>query len=270
MCKLSIITINLNNGAGLRKTIESLVKQAFNDIEYIIIDGGSTDDSVEVIKEYGEKITYWVSESDKGIYNAMNKGILKSKGKYLHFLNSGDWLADNDVYKDIFTKEPDCDIIYGNLIKVYPTGKMVLDKGIEGNNITFLSMYLGNLNHQSSFIRKELFDHYGLYDEKYKILSDWKLFLQSMGLNEARVIYKDRNIAYFDMSGICNTQMDTRKMEKQEILKELIPAPILSDYENFGIDIFWIDFIKKHKITSKIFRLSQKVLIRFSRVLDKL
>lgn len=87
--KYSIITINYNNADGLRRTIESVVNQTYKDIEYIIIDGGSTDGSVDVIKEYGSQIDYWVSEPDKGIYNAMNKGILQAHGEYLNFMNSG-------------------------------------------------------------------------------------------------------------------------------------------------------------------------------------
>jgi len=83
--KLSIITVNLNNAAGLQKTIESVITQTFTDYEYIIIDGGSTDGSVDVIKQHADKITYWVSEPDKGIYNAMNKGILQAKGEYCLF-----------------------------------------------------------------------------------------------------------------------------------------------------------------------------------------
>jgi glycosyltransferase involved in cell wall biosynthesis len=88
--KLSVITINYNNAIGLRKTIESVVNQTFRDYEYIIIDGGSTDGSVDVIKEYADKIDYWVSEPDKGIYNAMNKGVAAAHGEYTNFLNSGD------------------------------------------------------------------------------------------------------------------------------------------------------------------------------------
>ncbi len=115
MVKLSIITVNLNNSAGLRKTIESIVKQTFKDFEYIIIDGGSTDGSAEVIKEFADKITYWVSEPDKGIYNAMNKGILHAKGEYLLFLNSGDWLADDDLLSKVFCEPRTADIIYGHM-----------------------------------------------------------------------------------------------------------------------------------------------------------
>jgi hypothetical protein len=131
-------------------------------------------------------------------------------------------------------------------------------------------MFLGTLNHGSSFIRKELFCHYGLYDEKYAIASDWKFFLQSAGMNEAKVIYQDINVAYFDMQGKSNNQMEIRQTEREKILKELVPAPILKDYENFGMDIFWIDFIKKHRITSRLFRVTQKVLIKFTEMLEKL
>lgn len=95
--KLSIITINYNNREGLRKTIESVVAQTTREFEYIVIDGGSTDGSVDVIKEFSDYIDYWVSEPDKGIYNAMNKGVKVAHGDYCQFLNSGDWLYDSNV-----------------------------------------------------------------------------------------------------------------------------------------------------------------------------
>src|SRR4051812_22804100 len=97
MPRLSIITINYNNVSGLRKTVESVVNQTSQDFEYIVIDGGSTDGSVDVLKQYAKKIKYWISEPDKGIYNAQNKGILKATGEYCHFINSGDYLVKNDV-----------------------------------------------------------------------------------------------------------------------------------------------------------------------------
>ncbi|MEP7170167.1 MAG: glycosyltransferase, partial [Bacteroidota bacterium] len=97
----SIITVNLNNAAGLKKTIESVVTQTFNDVEYIIIDGASTDGSKEVIKNYETKISYWVSEKDTGIYNAMNKAIKKAKAEYCLFLNSGDSLTNKKVLNDV-------------------------------------------------------------------------------------------------------------------------------------------------------------------------
>ena len=100
--KFSIITINYNNCEGLRRTIESVVNQTCHDFEYIIIDGGSTDGSVDVIKQYADQIDYWVSEPDKGIYNAMNKGVAVAKGEYCLFLNSGDSLHNNSALAKVF------------------------------------------------------------------------------------------------------------------------------------------------------------------------
>lgn len=108
MPKLTIITINLNNKAGLQTTIDSVIAQTYKDFEWIIIDGGSTDGSKELIEKYTNYIKYWVSEPDKGIYNAMNKGIKVAEGEYLQFLNSGDSLFSNSVLSDIFTPPHFC------------------------------------------------------------------------------------------------------------------------------------------------------------------
>src|SRR5690348_17657794 len=104
MPKLSIITINLNNVKGLQKTMESVFAQTFTDYEYIIIDGGSTDGSVSEIKKHQNKLVYWISENDKGIYNAMNKGIVKANGEYILFMNSGDYLYTDNTIKEVFQK----------------------------------------------------------------------------------------------------------------------------------------------------------------------
>ena len=96
-----IITINYNDAAGLKKTIDSVINQTYTEFEYIIIDGGSSDSSLQIIKENANQINYWVSETDKGIYNAMNKGIEAAKGEYLLFLNSGDYLLDSLVLKKV-------------------------------------------------------------------------------------------------------------------------------------------------------------------------
>jgi glycosyltransferase involved in cell wall biosynthesis len=269
MPRLSIITINLNNASGLGKTIESVIDQTFSDFEYIIIDGGSTDGSMDVIREFFGKITYWISEPDGGIYNAMNKGILRAKGEYLHFLNSGDWLKDNNVYNDIFRGNPNKDVVYGNLIKVYPDGACITDKGIQGKDITLFTMLNGNLNHPSSFIRKELFEKNGLYDENYKIVSDWKFFLQIFGINSASAQYIDRDICYFDMTGIGIVQKENLFNERQKVLEKLVPSPILSDYEKYGKEITWIYMIKENRLASLLFRITKKVLIWTQRADNK-
>lgn len=241
MNKLSIITINRNNAEGLRKTIESVVSQTFTDFEYIIIDGASTDNSVNIIREYADKITYWVSEPDKGIYNAMNKGILKATGAYLLFLNSGDWLSSNEILSKVF-KVPhnNVDIITGDLITIQKDSISNIVKGpafyrAQRNEIVSLNdLYTGTLHHPVSFIKRSLFDKYGLYDENLKIVADWLFFLKVVGLNGANVQYVDLPIVYFDMKGISNTNIDLLSTERHNQLNQVIPKQILLDYMYFN------------------------------------
>jgi glycosyltransferase involved in cell wall biosynthesis len=268
--KLSIITINYNNKSGFKRTMDSVFDQSFKEFEYIIIDGGSTDGSVDYIELNKDKFAYHVSEADKGIYNAMNKGILQAKGEYVQFLNSGDWLVNDSVLSTVFTDLPACEMVYTNMIKVLPGGALKTDKGLQGREITFRSLYNFNINHSTVFIRRSLFTTYGLYDEKYKIISDWKFFLVVAGLNPATVIYKDLDVAYFDMTGISNLQRDLLRTEKEKVLAELVPSPILKDYQNSNEDITRLAIIRKHFITANIFRFLQIVLVQFSRLIDKL
>src|ERR1035437_6590798 len=187
MPKLSIITVNLNDKNGLEKTIGSLLAQTFNEFEFIIIDGGSTDGSVEVIKKHPEKIKYWISEPDKGIYNAMNKGILKASGDYFFFLNSGDYLADNKVFEKIFNKHPTEDILFGNL---YVTiNEKIVGKAYGKIKLAFSDVYAHTIKHQAAFIRRELFNKFGLYNEKRKIVADWEFFIKTVGLGNVSYKY---------------------------------------------------------------------------------
>lgn len=159
--KFSIITINYNNKEGLRKTIESVVGQSFRDFEYIIIDGGSTDGSIEVIKEYAGKVDYWVSEPDKGIYHAMNKGVLQAHGEYLNFMNSGDEFYNNGVLQEV-APSLDSDIVVGKIVH----GTEVW--GFHKEDITLMDLIRGTVLHQASFFRKELFDE-NRYGAIYRI-----------------------------------------------------------------------------------------------------
>ena len=135
---ITIVTINLNNKEGLKRTIESVINQTFFDkIEYVIIDGGSTDGSVDIIKEYEDKLAYWCSEPDGGIFPAMNKSIEHINGEYVLFLNSGDILNNNNVIKRVYD-ELDRDIVYGNEYKV--------------NNKRILATFPDNLN--ENFFKK--------------------------------------------------------------------------------------------------------------------
>lgn len=233
--KLSIITINYNNKAGLIKTVESVAHQTYQNYEYIVIDGGSTDGSVEYIQDMQEHFAHWISEPDSGIYNAMNKGIKAAKGQYCMFLNSGDWLCSNSVIQeaiDLYIKE---DIVYGNMFKVYPDGTLKCDKGPQRDLLTLGDMYFSTINHSSSFIKRELFTKFGLYKEEYQIVSDWAFFLKVIGLERVKVKYIDLDINYFDMTGISNKQLKKRYKEKETELKKVMPIHLRPDYEKMAI-----------------------------------
>ena len=230
--KLSIITINRNNAVGLRRTIESVVSQTYNDFEYIIIDGASTDGSVEVIKEYSDKITYWVSEPDTGIYNAMNKGILKAKGEYLLFLNSGDWLVDEQVVSDFCNCNINQDIVCGNIYLI-ENGEIILAKSPEKEALDFNFFYHGSLLHPASFIRKELFIKYGFYDEQYKIIADWEFFLRVILINKVSYKHYERIISNFPVDGISSFSEHEEQIinDRKEVILNYVPEAFYLSYE---------------------------------------
>jgi glycosyltransferase involved in cell wall biosynthesis len=178
----SVITINYNNCKGLKETLESVCGQSCNSFEYIVIDGGSEDGSRELLETYKEKITYWVSEKDSGIYNAMNKGIEAAKGYYCLFLNSGDYLGNPDVLAWVQAGNFKEDILYGELMFKYPDGKLRHAKVPE--KITLPYLFAGNLWHPSTFIRRELFDSLGKYNETYRIAADYEFFFHALVVKE--------------------------------------------------------------------------------------
>lgn len=246
MLKLSIITINYNNFEGLKKTIESVVNQTSKDFEYLVIDGGSTDGSVEIIKIYSDKIDYWVSEPDNGIYHAMNKGILKAKGQYCQFLNSGDYLIAPDVTAKMLDNLPDCSILYGNKIREV-NGQMQVERSFAGRQVTLFDMYISTFFHAPAYIKKSLFDTYGLYDESLKIVSDWKFYLIAIGLNNEKVVYKDVDLVWFDPNGISSTNKALDKQERTAVLAQVLPPNIRLDYEEFARDGQIMRRLKKSK-----------------------
>ena len=295
--KLSIITINYNNAEGLRKTMESVLAQTSTDVEYIIVDGASTDGSVEVIREYEQTLASslsplasrlkWLSEPDKGIYNAMNKGIEITLGKlgvtddhhsmpltsnlspltssdYIQILNSGDILAADDVTERMFeamgngqwaiNKEnsaaettasnlspltsnlQNCPaILYGNMIKVNAQGQVVGKSGY--TEYSLRQFYVSTLNHDCAYIRRDLFEENGLYDENLKIVSDWKWYLQAIGLGRVKPEYVDIDVTIFDDGGISETNLALRNAERRKVLEELLPPAVLWDYDTHAFEM---------------------------------
>jgi len=230
--KLSVITINFNNRNGLEKTILSIINQTYNSIEYIVIDGGSTDGSVEIIKQYAPEIDYWISERDAGIYNAMNKGIVKATGDYLLFMNSGDSLVDCFVLEKFTSFEFSEDIVYGN---VYFTGGSEKSAWCPPAKLTFNHFVENSIPHQASFIKRKLFNTVGLYDEQLKISSDWKFFLDA--IIKFKCTYKkvELYIADFDVNGLSNNSALVES-EKFSVITKQYAALLFEAYRaNFKI-----------------------------------
>lgn len=268
---LSIITINRNNASGLERTMQSVASQSYHAFEYIIIDGASTDDSVSVIRSFSDVFggrLKWVSELDSGIYNAMNKGIQMATGKYIQILNSGDCLAGSDVVERMLSeleKAGNPSILYGNMIKSFPDGHRVVDKCFAGEKITLLGMYTGTLNHDPAFIRRDLFDKYGYYDESLKIVSDWKWYLQAIVYGEEKPVYVDLDVTLFDMTGVSETNLSARDEEKRNELCRLVPYTVLSDYETWASDIDLIKRLKRFPWVYKMVWFMERCLFKFEK-----
>lgn len=282
---LSIITINRNNAAGLRKTIESVIRQTYTSIEYILIDGASNDESIEVIKSFtkipsnqiikannssNQQISYWITEPDNGIYNAMNKGIRAASGDYCLFLNSGDILASAKVIEESVSYLGTVPIVYGNLIKEFPKPKKIRDKNAAGKPLTMLNFYRGTLNHSSAFIQRQLFKKYGLYDENLKIVSDWKFYLKSIILGNEEVRYIDKDICIFQMDGISNKQKELENRERKNVLNELFPPNVLADYSEYFNDICRVRRIKKNSLFYFIFIHLDRIIFYWNRYSNRL
>ncbi|WP_225000040.1 glycosyltransferase [Cesiribacter sp. SM1] len=227
--EISIITINLNNSAGLERTVRSVLQQEYKEIEYIVIDGGSTDGSVDILKEYDDQITYWISEQDSGMYAAMNKGIRAATGKYLLFLNSGDYLCDEQVITQLLIhSRKDTDLIYGNLRRIFPNG--MRDRVKMPDSITVETMVKGTLCHPVTLIKKSLFDTYGLYDESIRIVADWAFFLKLIISGKITTQYVDSDVAVYSMDGISSklSNIPLIEAERTKILHQLLPPTYAS------------------------------------------
>lgn len=228
--KYTIITVNFNNKGGLRKTIESVIHQTCQDFEYIVIDGGSTDGSTDVLKEYNDHIDYWVSEHDGGIYQGMNKGIQKANGDYLNFMNSGDCFYDDERLELVSNMHFDTDIIVGSDYYYNPNTRQGFTSNLPPQ-LTMYSLYKGSFPHQSSFFRRELFKD-SLYDEHLRMVSDWKFFIQ-------KIIFEDCSVSFFrdkvcqrdSDDGICAIHPDILKKEMKNLLNEFLPRRIREDYD---------------------------------------
>ena len=306
--------------------MESVLAQTYTEIEYIIVDGASTDGSVDVIRELATRPTIkWVSEKDTGIYNAMNKGIEIALGKrvvnddhtsspiansqlpialtdYIQILNSGDILAADDVTErmmaalaqqvkgkenseaDTNTSSPhrliasspieNCPaIFYGNMIKEYPNGRRVKDTCGSGDYTpeSFYYFYRGTLNHDCAYIRRDLFEKYGLYNEEMKICSDWEWYVRAIVLGGERTVYTNIDVTVFDMTGISESNGKNKDIilkERREYLESILPAAVLRDYDMYSLPIEQYRRLKKYHLWG-IVHLVERVLFKLEKWFKK-
>lgn len=266
--KLSIITINYNNATGLKATLESVAMQSYKEFEHIIIDGGSSDGSVPIIMSYEETIIAnrvnqktqyplitWVSEHDEGIYDAMNKGVAKSSGDYLYFLNSGDTLASQNSLQSMIEQLDGTDIIVGRVNRSYQGKIMGQTDLLSENDMSFYNMFLHGLNHQAVIIRRDVqLAH--MYDETLQIGADWKFFVQAIVFDNAKLKFIDIVFANYDVSGISSNAVDLRN-EREKILADILPERIARDYIEIApyyYEVIRVKWLLRHPVWYKLYR----------------
>ena len=268
--KLSIITINKDNAASLRRTMESVFNQTYKDFEYIVVDGASTDGSVGVIGELEVKVPndinfHWISEPDTGIYNAMNKGLKMAGGEYVLMLNSGDFLINQDVVQKVFESEPSADIVNARC-NVSDEGKVVWTSPYLPK-VTLKTLRSVGLPHQSTFIKRTLFDQFGLYREDFRYNSDIAFWYKAILFGGATTQGIDVITTDYDQNGVSGTQSssDAYKNEMKEILSEGILPRVLPDYDEWAKERVMLQkylWIESHPLLQRFLSFYYKVCKR--------
>lgn len=235
---LSIITINLNNAIGLQKTMESVFEQTNHDYEWIVIDGGSTDGSVSLLECHRDRIQFWKSEPDGGIYSAMNKGIRASKGEYLLFLNSGDCFANKGVVDCFHNQHHSTDFVVGRSITegddLSVSTNRVLVSSLEE---TIFRLCVSAFLHQATFIRRNTFQKYGLYREDKKLASDWFFSVNALIKGSASVSNLPILVAVCEKDGISSRMHQELYKERQDLINENPGFAVLFNFYRDNRDI---------------------------------
>lgn len=248
---ITVITVCYNVENEIKDTMLSILKQTYDNIEYLIIDGDSKDKTVlnakEVIAQYPSKDIKLSSEPDKGIYDAMNKGIKIATGEWLLFMNAGDkFLSDNTLEEFSNYLSTDIDILRGNILRIYDKFK-AKSQGITVQDPTLMDMISGGFHHQACLIRRQLFTDYGLYSTKYKLCSDWIFFFDCIVLHHVKSKYVDYTVSAFRMDGASSN--NTRKYENES------RAYLVSLYGKEIVDCLnELKFFRRYGIFRKLYK----------------
>ncbi len=231
--KVSIITISYKNALGLEKTIKSIHSQTYPDIEHIVIDGGSEDGSKEIIQKYSDRIAYWVSESDEGIYNAMNKGVEQASGDYCLFINSGDCLYSPTSLEEIMRESPTADLAIANII----TDDDMKTLYSPPEEITCSFMISTALPHPSTLIKTDLMKRLR-YDESYKIISDWAFMFRALINENCSYQHINKLLSVFYSGGISGTQKEKEFAERKDFFYKSMPKRVADELYDGYTDYF--------------------------------
>ena len=250
----------------MQKTISSVLSQTINFFEFIIIDGASSDGSVELIAQNQDRISFWLSETDSGIYQAMNKGIRAAKGEYVLFLNSGDFLVDDEVLNNVFKGSCTEDLLYGR--SYISREDKVIYTTPHPDKLTLEFFYTQTISHQAAFIKRSLFDRFGYYREDLKIYADLDFWLRTIILNNCTTKKLDIIVADYNLDGISGKPYNEElaKVERKEVLSKNIPPRILADYENRKTEriqlqpLYWAGSVKPIKaLISVLYQIALRV-----------
>ena len=263
MPTFSIITVCYNEAAHIRETLESIVSQTCKDYEWIVVDGGSTDGTKDILEQYADHFAWWCSEPDKGIYNGMNKGVAHATGEYVIFMNGGDIFHDSEVLAAISQAGLDTDVIEGLAVRM-DNGETLRhhDPDLAHKLLT------DGISHQSAFTRRELLVKYP-YDERYKIVADWKFWLQTLLRDRCSFKFLDIIVADTDMTGVTYNRFSQNLQERTRVLEELKSDEVLGllagvfqeyDYLTHNTLVQYAAFLDQH--SPKGYQLVRKIAKR--------
>jgi glycosyltransferase involved in cell wall biosynthesis len=252
---VTVVTVVFNGAKNLEETIKSVLNQTYRNVEYIIMDGGSTDGTVDIIKKYQDQLAYWISAPDKGIYDAMNKSIDKATGEWINFMNCGDRFASLDVL-EIFTKKYDADILYGDAIIQYTNFETTFKK-YPLNTIWKHSPFC----HQACFVKTSLMKEYK-YNLKYKIGADHEIFYRAY-MEGKRFHELPITICYFDgTEGTTKKRIITAIRDKKDIALAHQFSIIKWFYYQFFLAYIYLNLITKKILGDKLTRSLTKIIKR--------
>lgn len=220
--KISIITVVWNNKNTIRDAIDSVLNQTYKNIEYIIIDGASTDGTVEIVKSYDDKITKFISEPDKGLYDAMNKGISASSGEIVGILNSDDFYKDKFVVEKIVNEfnKTQCDSVYADLIYIKPDN---IEKTVRYYDSSYFSpekfAYGWMPAHPTFFVKKNIYEKYGVFKTDYKIAADYELLVRFLSKNKVTYSYIKEPIVKMRLGGASTSGIKSNYTLNKEIIR---------------------------------------------------